>query len=62
MSKPNLTGLKVQIEDDDRVEHSLYLDHAKRREFIIQCPLTLTRAELARVQAWIACQLIVEEP
>ena len=52
----------VEPPDQDHQAHTLYLDSARKRKITVRAPLSVTKAELERIRAWLGLQLIVEEP
>jgi hypothetical protein len=48
--------------DEDHDTYTLVLDPKRKRKVVIQAPHSITKKELDRISAWLAVQLIVEDP
>lgn len=58
--KMRVTG--SAITPPQHAKHYIYLDAEKRRSVVVSCPIVVTRAELQRIQGWLATLFIVGEP
>ncbi len=61
-ASPQPNGNSLLAPTESGVEQfTLTLDPKSKRKITIQCPPTIKKAELARIQAWLALQIIIED-
>jgi hypothetical protein len=63
VQEPNGNGTEGKPGDDSpkTQSHVLYLDRDKKRKFAVTAPITVSKAELARINGWLGFTLIVDE-